>query len=79
MAGLKQADHHVPGDAHLMGVLGTKDAGKAAREATIGEVSRDRRGEMSRSGAFSRVGMADAFHRAVGASKGPRARMAAPR
>ena len=47
MAGLKQADHHVPGDAHLMGVLGTKDAGKTAREATIGEVSRDRRGEMS--------------------------------
>ena len=47
VAGLKQADHHVPGDAHLMGVLGAKDACKAAREAMVGEVPRDRRGEMS--------------------------------
>ena len=47
MAGLEQADDHVPGDAHLMGVLGAKDACKAAREAMVGEVSRDRGGEMS--------------------------------
>ena len=47
VAGLEQADHHVPGDAHLMGVLGAKDAGETAREAMVGEVSRDRGGEMS--------------------------------